>query len=98
MDFVDPFNQTLIPSIKYYHKFRLIHQILVRITTPYIFIVGFVGLITNTFTILLLSTSCVTKNLKHKWTLISLGELSEGQCQVDRFSCQRTNKSQEFSY
>ena len=58
---------------KYYNKFRNIQAILIRITMPYIFIITCIGLVTNTATIILLSKSSVTKNLRHKWTLIALG-------------------------
>jgi hypothetical protein len=63
----------IINTPKYYNKFRYIQSILIRITLPYIFIVACVGLITNTATIVLLSTSFVTKHTRHKWTLIALG-------------------------
>jgi hypothetical protein len=63
----------IINTPKYYNQFRHIQTILIRITLPYIFIVACVGLITNTATIILLSKSFVTKNTKHKWTLIALG-------------------------
>jgi hypothetical protein len=58
---------------KYYNKFRDIQTLLIRISMPYIFIITCVGLITNSSTIVLLSKSSVTKNLRHKWTLIALG-------------------------
>lgn len=95
-------NQTLLSPIKYYNKFRIIHGILTRITLPYIFIVGFVGLITNLFTILLLSTSCITKNLKHKWTLISLGQYTKlgvflgYERGIKRSLTQENSESREF--
>ncbi|CAF3457353.1 unnamed protein product [Rotaria sp. Silwood1] len=53
-------------------KFRSIHSILVQITIPYIFIIVCIGLITNTLTIVFLSKGFVTKNLRHKWTLLAL--------------------------
>ncbi|CAF1564707.1 unnamed protein product [Rotaria magnacalcarata] len=56
----------------HYYKFRNIHNILTQISFPYIFIIVCLGLITNTLTIVLLSKGFVTKNLKHKWTLIAL--------------------------
>ena len=58
---------------QYYHQFRIIQGILTKISFPYIFLVGFIGLITNTSTVLLLSKNFITKNLKNKWTLIALG-------------------------
>ncbi|CAF0973115.1 unnamed protein product [Adineta steineri] len=61
-----------INTPKYYNQFRDIHNILVKFTNPYIFIIGFIGLITNTSTIVLLSKNFVTKSLKHKWALIAL--------------------------
>ena len=66
-------NQSEMEALKYYQQFREIQGFLVRITRPYIITVASIGLITNTFTVILLSTSCMTKNLKHKWTLIALG-------------------------
>lgn len=62
-----------INTPKYYNKFGHIQNLLVQITFPYIFIVAFVGFITNTATIVLLTKSFVTKNTRHKWTLIALG-------------------------
>ena len=56
-----------------YFKFQQIQDFIFRITLPYIFIVGIVGLVTNIFTVFLLSNSYATKNLKHKWALIALG-------------------------
>ena len=58
---------------QYYHQFGVIQGILTKISFPYIFIVGFIGLITYTTTVLLLSKNYITKNLKNKWTLIALG-------------------------
>jgi hypothetical protein len=66
----------IINTPKYYNKFRYIQKILIRITLPYIFIVAVVGFITNTATIVLLSKSFVTKNPRHKWTLIALGKFN----------------------
>ncbi|CAF0794586.1 unnamed protein product [Adineta ricciae] len=67
---------TLAPSLAdyapYYYQFRAIHRFLVSITYPYIFFITFVGFITNTLTVILLSKKNVTKNLKNKWTLIAL--------------------------
>lgn len=62
-----------INTPKYYYKFRTINSILTQISFPYIFIVVCIGLITNTSTMVLLSKGFVTKNLKHKWTLVALG-------------------------
>ena len=68
---------TLAPSLAdyapYYYQFRKIHRFLVSITYPYIFFITFVGFITNTLTVILLSKKNVTRNLKNKWTLIALG-------------------------
>ncbi|CAF4549334.1 unnamed protein product, partial [Rotaria socialis] len=55
-----------------YYKFRKIHNILAQISLPYISVIVCLGLITNTLTIVLLSKGFVTKDLKHKWTLIAL--------------------------
>ncbi|CAF3889885.1 unnamed protein product [Rotaria sordida] len=66
---------TLTLSVKYpsyYHQFRIIHNILVKISFPYIFLIASIGFITNTSTIVLLSKHSITKNLKNKWTLIAL--------------------------
>ncbi|CAF3355649.1 unnamed protein product [Rotaria sp. Silwood1] len=66
---------TLTPSInytRYYHQFRIIHKILVKISFPYIFLIAIIGFITNTSTVILLSKNSITKNLKNKWTLIAL--------------------------
>jgi hypothetical protein len=60
---------------QYYEQFRIIQDILTKISFPYIFLVGFIGLITNTSTVILLSKNFITKNLKNKWTLIALGML-----------------------
>lgn len=76
-------NQSSHQPLKYYHQFREIQGFLVRITQPYIFTVASIGLISNTFTVLLLATSCMTKNFKHKWTLIALGMYSEGELSVE---------------
>ena len=62
-----------VTAPKNYIKFRYIQAFLVKITLPYIFIITCIGLFTNTSTIVLLSKSSVTKNLRHKWTLIALG-------------------------
>jgi hypothetical protein len=64
---------TSVNVSQYYHQFRIIHDILLKISFPYIFLIGFIGLITNTLTVILLSKSFITKNLKNKWTLIALG-------------------------
>ncbi|UJR25001.1 hypothetical protein I4U23_006362 [Adineta vaga] len=56
----------------YYYQFRRIHRLLVKITFPYLFFISFIGLITNTLTVILLLKNNVTKNLKNKWTLIAL--------------------------
>jgi len=66
----------VINTSNYYNKFRHIQNLLIRITLPYVFIVASVGLITNTATILLLPKSFVTKNSRHRWTLIALGMLN----------------------
>jgi len=58
---------------QYYHQFQIIQGVLVKISYPYIFLIGFIGLITNTSTVILLSKNFITKNLKNKWTLIALG-------------------------
>ena len=62
---------------RYYHQFQVIHGVLVKISFPYIFLIAFIGLITNTSTVILLSKNNVTKNLKNKWTLIALGMCHE---------------------
>ncbi len=64
---------TLIYYPKYYHQFGIIQGVLNKISFPYIFVIGFVGVITNTSTVVLLSKNFITKNLKNKWTLIALG-------------------------
>jgi hypothetical protein len=66
----------VIDTPNYYNKFRHIQHLLIRITLPYVFIVAFVGFITNTATILLISKSFITKNSRHRWTLIALGMLN----------------------
>jgi len=58
---------------QYYHQFQIIQGVLLKISLPYIFLIGFIGLITNTSTVILLSKNLITKNLKNKWTLIALG-------------------------
>jgi hypothetical protein len=58
---------------QYYHQFKIIHSTLIKFTYPYIFLIAFIGLITNTSTVILLSKNYITKNLKNKWTLIALG-------------------------
>ncbi len=58
---------------QYYNQFRIIQDVLTKISFPYIFLVGFIGLITNTSTVILLSKNFITKNLKNKCTLIALG-------------------------
>ncbi len=64
---------TSINFPQYYHQFRIIQGVLLKISFPYIFLIGFIGLITNTTTVVLLSKNFITKNLKNKWTLIALG-------------------------
>lgn len=64
---------TSIHLPEYYHQFGILFRLLNRILLPYIFLVGFIGLITNTSTVLLFSKDFITKNLKNKWTLIALG-------------------------
>ncbi|UJR23833.1 hypothetical protein I4U23_026809 [Adineta vaga] len=61
-----------VDTPEYYNKFQKLQTILTKITNPYIFIIGCIGLITNTLTIALLLRSFMTKNLRHKWTLIAL--------------------------
>lgn len=56
-----------------YRDFQLIHQLLAKFFLSYIFIIGSVGLVTNAVTVVLLSKSLITKNLKNRWTLIALG-------------------------
>lgn len=68
-------NSTVIPYPKYYYQFGLIQRLLEKVSLPYIFLIGFIGLITNTTTIVLLSKSFITKNLKTNWTLIALGRI-----------------------
>lgn len=67
--------QLVINTPKYYNKFRQIQYLLIRVTLPYICILASVGFITNTATIVLLSKNFVTKNTRHKWTLIALGKI-----------------------
>jgi glycine cleavage system protein P-like pyridoxal-binding family len=64
---------TAINLPRYYHQFQIIQSVLLKISYPYIFLIGFIGLITNTSTVVLLSKNFITKNLKNKWTLIALG-------------------------
>lgn len=71
--------QLIFHTPKYYNKFRHIQYLLIKITLPYIFIIACVGFITNTATIVLLSKSFVTKNTRHKWTLIALGKIKNIQ-------------------
>ncbi|CAF0827032.1 unnamed protein product [Adineta ricciae] len=61
-----------INTPKYYNKFQQIQMLLVKFTNPYILIISCIGLIANSSTIVLLSRSFITKNLRHKWTLIAL--------------------------
>ena len=58
---------------EYYHQFGVLLRIFHQISLPYIFLIGLVGLITNTSTVLLFSKNFISKNLKNKWTLIALG-------------------------
>lgn len=64
---------TSIPFPEYYHQFKILLHLFNRISLPYVFLVGIIGLITNTSTVLLFSKNYITKNLKNKWTLIALG-------------------------
>jgi len=66
---------TSVTLPKYYHQFKNIHNILTKITFPYLFLIALIGLITNTSTVVLLSKNYITKNFKNKWTLIALGML-----------------------
>jgi len=68
-------SSTTIPFSDHYYHFKSIKRILDQISIPYLLLVGFIGLITNTSTIVLLSRHFITKNLKNKWTLIALGTL-----------------------
>lgn len=64
---------TLANFSQYYSQFKEIQGVLHKFSLPYIFLLGVIGLITNTSTVLLLSKNYITKNLKNKWTLIALG-------------------------
>lgn len=89
MDFTTPLS---ITTPKYYNQFRSIQLVLVKITNPYIFTISCLGLITNTSTIALLSKSFLTKNLRHKWTLIALGTSDRR-----RLACHRWTRFSERS-
>ena len=56
-----------------YHQFKIIHRILRKCFIPYIFSIASLGIVTNTATVILLSRSHFTKNLRNKWTLTALG-------------------------
>jgi len=60
-------------SPKYYVIFGNINDMMMRFVNPYKLVVAFIGLITNTLTIVLLSKSFLTKNPRHIWTLVALG-------------------------
>lgn len=66
-------NSTLVNYPQYYYKFGLLQRLLGKIFLPYIFLIGFIGLITNSTTVVLLLKNFIAKNLKNKWTLIALG-------------------------
>ncbi len=66
-------NNSEINLPKFYIIFGNLNHMLTRFTNPYIFVVACIGLITNTSTIVLLSKSFLTKNLRHRWTLVALG-------------------------
>ena len=57
-----------------YHQFKIIHRILRKCFIPYIFSIASLGLVTNMATVVLLSRSHFTKNLRNKWTLTALGQ------------------------
>jgi Co/Zn/Cd efflux system component len=63
----------LVHFPQYYLRFQIIQDVLAKISFPYLFSIAFIGLITNTSTIILLSKNNITKSLKNKSILIALG-------------------------